>query len=351
MPTAPRTVLGDPVVPDAYDLVLAHEHLLIDITCWLDEAHPAYERLRGVHVDDDTIDLVRSHPFACPDNLVLDSTDVAVDELSAGPDRPRMLVVDVTPDTVGCDPERLAQISERSGVDVVRGCGPYIEKSWHGLDLTADEVTARVRSAFCARRPAAVIGEIGTSSPITSGERRALTGAARAQAELAAPLYVHVDPWSPEAHEALDIVEKAGGDLSRTVICHMDIVATRNPEYVFGVLSRGAWVAIDIWGDEDDYGGDPMPLDTERLSAVLRLMERGWGSRLVHSQDVCTKSQLSRFGGPGYLHLWRTVRPLLASAGLDERDLADQMAGNALRLLTHDELNVPRPAPRVGSPI
>lgn len=328
-------MLDQPVVPGVYDLVLAHEHLLIDISCWLDTGHPMYHQLRDVTVEHDVIHQVRSHPFACPDNLVLDDPDVAVVELTGGQDRPhRMLVVDVTPDTVGAAPARLAQISRRSGVDVVRGCGPYIEKSWHGLDIDVDTVTADVVRAFSAPQPSAVIGEIGTSAPLTTGEGRALMGAAHAQAELGAPLYVHVDPWSPQAHEALDIVERAGGDLSRTVVCHMDIVAVRNPGYVSGVLSRGAWVAIDIWGDEDAYGGHPMPRDSERLSAVMRLIEQGWGRRLLHSQDVCTKSQLSRFGGPGYLHLWRAVRPLLASAGLDASQVTEQLAGNCLRLLT-----------------
>lgn len=332
---SPRTVLGEPIAPGGYDLVLAHEHLLIDITCWLDVGHPLYRRLRDVVVAPDVIDQVRAHPFACPDNVVLDDPDVAVAELGPGHARPdRMLVVDVTPDTVGAAPERLARISRRAGVDVVRGCGPYIEKSWQGRAVDADTVTADVLRAFAAPHPAAVIGEIGTSAPITGGERGALRGAAQAQAELGAPLYVHVDPWAPQGHEALDVVADAGGDITRTVVCHMDIAAARDPAYVSGLLARGAWVAIDIWGDEDAYGGDPMPTDTERLTAVLGLVEQGFGDRLVHSQDVCTKSQLRRFGGPGYLHMWRAVRPLLASAGLDAAAVQGQLAGNAVRLLT-----------------
>lgn len=328
-------MLGKPVQPGAYDLVLAHEHLLIDISCWLDTGHPAYQELRDVVVSGDAIELVRSHPFACPDNLVLDDPILAVTELTHGRDLPhRMLVVDVTPDTAGADPVRLAQISRSSGVDVVRGCGPYIQASWHDRTMPADTVTADIVSAFSAPYPAAVIGEIGTSAPITASEIEALRGAAQAQAELDAPLYVHVDPWSPQAHAALDVVEQAGGNLSRTVICHMDIVVLREPEYVSSVLDRGAWVAIDIWGDEDAYGGDPMPRDFDRLTATMRLIELGWGHRLLHSQDVCTKSQLKLFGGPGYLHLWQVVRPLLGSAGLDATQVTNQLAGNCLRLLT-----------------
>lgn len=328
-----RTVLGEPLAA-GYDIVLAHEHLLIDITCWLDTEHPVHQQLRDVAVDSDSIDLIRTHPFASPDNVVLADPEVAIEELTVDHEaRPRMLVVDVTPDTVGADPERLAEISRRSGIDILRGCGPYIERSWDG-SLDPDVVTEGILAAFSGPYPASVIGEIGTSAPTTSGERLALIAAAQAQADLGAPLYLHVDPWSPDSQHALDVVEAAGADLTRTVICHQDIVAVGDPDAVRAILDRGAWVAIDIWGDEDGYGGDPMPTDDERLAAVLGLIEDGWGERVLHSHDVCTKSQLRRFGGPGYLHLWTHVRQRMSRAGITASQIADQLAGNALNLLS-----------------
>ena len=317
--------------------MLAHEHLLIDITCWLDRAHPLFARLRDERVRSEVIDLVRQHPFACPDNVVLDDVGTAVAELGppAVPDGVRVLVVDVTPDDVGRDLDRLADISRRSGVDVVTGCGPYVEAAWDpGSDApSAPAVGAAIDALFAGDRPPVVIGEIGTSSPVTPGEREALIGAAEVQRRVGAPLYVHVDPWSPRAEEALDLVAAAGGDLSRTVVCHMDITAARDLDAVVALLGRGCLVALDIWGDEDGYGGNPMPTDAQRVAATVALVERGFGSRLLHSQDVCTKSQLSRFGGPGYGHLWRSVRPRLLAAGLTQEQVHQQLAGNALALL------------------
>jgi phosphotriesterase-related protein len=332
-----RTVLGDPIGED-YDLVLAHEHLLIDLECWLDREHELYEHLRAERVRPAVIDLVRQHPFACPDNVVLDDVALAVRELTEIPDDVRVLVVDVTPETVGRDPVRLAEISRRAGVDVVTGCGPYIEASWdRPLAESSGHVATAIQALFGDQLAPAVIGEIGTSSPVTPAERVALTGAARAQAVLGVPLYVHVDPWSPCAEEALDIIEAAGGDLGRTVICHMDILASRDPSAVVALLERDCRVAIDIWGDEDAYGGTPMPTDAERVAATLELIGRGFADRLVHSQDVCTKSQLRSFGGPGYGHLWRVVRPLLLEAGLTPAQVRQQLAGNTLSLLCGDE--------------
>src|SRR6266702_7497428 len=123
--------LGEPLA-DGYDLVLAHEHLLIDIRCWLDEdARERDPALVDAAVGPDTLAAVRRNPFACLDNLVLDDEELLLGELAAlRAVAGRALVVDVTPEAVGRDVGGLAQLSRRSGVDVVYGCGPYIDASW-----------------------------------------------------------------------------------------------------------------------------------------------------------------------------------------------------------------------------
>jgi phosphotriesterase-related protein len=69
---------------------------------------------------------------------------------------------------------------------------------------------------------AGLIGEIGTSSPITDLETKSLRAAAHAQAATGAPLMVHLDGWAREGHAVLDVVEAEGGDLGRVVLCHMN---------------------------------------------------------------------------------------------------------------------------------
>ena len=68
-------------------------------------------------------------------------------------------------------------------------------------------------------------------------------------------------------------------------------------------MRAGATIGFDIWGDEVDYGAVAMPTDEERLSATLELIALGHGDRLVHAHDVCTKTQLRRWGGAGFDHL------------------------------------------------
>jgi phosphotriesterase-related protein len=329
------TVLGRPL-RDAYDTVLAHEHLLIDIRCWHDDTHAPTSDLRDVVVTTDTVDRIRTNPFASLDNLVLDDEETAADELALLGGLGTTLVIDVTPDSVGRNPERLARIASATGLDIVMGCGPYIAES-RPLDDPSwtpehyrDQLLAQLRAD--APRPA-VIGEIGTSDPILPIELAALTGAAQAQELTGLPLYVHLHPFARRGHEALDIVEQAGGNLAKTVLCHLDPQIPSGLDYHRSLLARGARIAFDLWGDEDAYGADRMPTDDERIAALLELISDGFGGQLVHSHDVCLKSQLTRFGGPGYAHIPRVVRPRLLAAGLSPAEVARQLSGNARALL------------------
>ncbi len=333
MPT-PWTVDGRELAPD-YDVVLAHEHLFIDLTCWLDTSDASHETLRDAQVGPETISSIRKNPFACRDNLLLDDETQILAELERLGGH-RALIVDVTPDFIGRRPARLARVSRAAGVDIVTGCGSYIEAAWpaelHGW--TIDDFAGHILRRFCDPRPAAVIGEIGTSAPITPAERRSLTGAARAQRRLGGvPMYVHLDPWRPQGHAALDIVEAAGGDLSTTVLCHLDVSVSSGLDLVRSVLARGCVIAFDVWGDEDEYGGAGMPTDLERATATAALIADGYGNRLVHSQDICTKSQLAAFGGPGFAHIPDHLPGLLSAAGVPPDDVRAQLAGNALALL------------------
>jgi phosphotriesterase-related protein len=334
--TPARTVLGG-ALRDRYDTVLAHEHLLIDIRCWHDDTHAATSDLRDVAVTAESVSRVRENPFACLDNLMLDDETAAIDELAALEGLGSTLVIDVTPDSVGRDPARLARIARASGLDIVMGCGPYIAEARPGDDPSwpperyRDELLAWLSAD--GPRPA-VLGEIGTGDPIMPVEVAALTGAAQAQAALPGiALYVHLHPFARRGHEALDIVERGGGDLARTVLCHLDPQIPAGLDYHRSLLARGCTIAFDLWGDEDQYGADRMPTDDERIAALLELIEAGFGGGLVHSHDVCLKSQLRRFGGPGYAHIPRVVRPRLFAAGLSETEVARQLSGNARALL------------------
>jgi len=334
--SAPLTITGDALARH-YDTVLAHEHLAIDIRCWLDESHAPSAHLRDQLVTEENADAVRVNPFACADNLVLDDHQLIAEELSALAGAGQTLIVDVTPQTVGRDIEKIAALSRASEIDIVFGCGPYIAESRPDDERTAEQHRDAILAQFTGPAPRpAVIGEIGTGDPILPSEEAALSGAAMAQRQLGNALYVHLHPFARRGHEALDIVEAAGGNLARTILCHLDPQIEAGLDYHRELMDRGATIAFDLWGDDFDYGDVSMPTDAQRVEATAQLIEQGYGDRIVHSHDVCTKTQLLRYGGAGYAHIPRNLRRMLEAAGLSSDECQRQLAGNALALINSE---------------
>ena len=332
MTYVPLDVLGQPLRADI-DLVLHHEHLHCDATCWLDPSEDA-ETHRAV-VDAD-LDDVRRRPWSYADNLRL-GDELVLEEVRSIPTR-APAIVDVTPDDIGRSPSGLRTFAEVTGVQVFMGCGRYVEGARAGedvrpVDFYRDEIVRDIVEGIDGVH-AAVIGEVGVSNPITKLEEASLRGAARAQAITDAPLLVHVDGWNPNAHEALDIVEAEGADPFRTLICHLDwCIVTRGVSYIVSVLERGPLIAFDTWGDELSYGSNQQPSDEARIDALLTLAERGFGTRILHSNDITTKTQLARFGGPGYQHIPGVIFPRLLERGLGKADIDDLFLAPAVRLL------------------
>lgn len=334
-----QTVLG-PVRAAELGRTLIHEHLLIDLWPWFDApepANPAAVAVAGAAVGPPVVGAIRENPFAVRDNLVLDDLDLAEAELVAFRVAGGRTVVELTTDEIGRDPAALRALALRSGLNVVMGCGRYIARARPAAVADAsvarlhDEIVRDLLEGVDGVR-AGVIGEIGTSDPLEPAEERALVAAATAQRETGRGLVVHLDPWGRNAHAVLDVALRAGADPGRIVLSHLDPAL---PDHAFlrSLATRGVFVAIDIWGDENHYGGRGMPSDDLRTAAVVAAETEGWADRLVLSQDVCLKSQLRAHGGYGYDHLLTTIVPRLRDAGLDDAAIDELFITNPGRIL------------------
>jgi phosphotriesterase-related protein len=347
-----QTVLG-PVAATELGITSAHEHLFIDLSCWFDapaagDAEAARMAGSRVRADDPALmAAVRANPFAVHDNLRLDDEETAAAEVARFREAGGRTIVDLTTDEIGRNPAALARLARRTGVNVVMGCGHYIGRSHppglaeRGVAALAEGMIHDLTEGIAVdgdegrgRGRAGAIGEIGTSDPIEPAERTVLEAACRAQLATGAALYVHLDPWGRAGHAALDICEGAGVSPERVVLCHMDpSLAGGDLSYARSLALRGAWVSIDICGDEDAYGGRGMPTDTARVAAVCAAFDEGWGDRLLLAQDVCLKSQLHAFGGRGYDHLLTGIAPALRVAGLREQAVVELLVDHPRRVL------------------
>ena len=348
------TVLGR-VASSELGIVLPHEHLLIDVTSyWTPPEDASLAGLAEAPVEITKLGLLRRNLLLLRDNLLLTDRDLAVEELLAFRDLGGGTLVDVTLADIGRDPVALREISRRTGVHVVMGCGHYVHLAHppgldeEPLELIEErlirEITEGVGdTGVCP----GIIGEIGTWHPLHPTEEKVLRAGARAQKATGLPLSIHLHIAARRGHEILTIVEQEGVDPARVVLGHVDIafghLDTDIPEvleYHRSLAARGCYVEYDTCGAEvfSPGGGDVPPfwtaLDLTRARGVAHLFEHGLGDRVLVSQDVFTKSQLVRYGGFGYAHILRDFQHRLRETGLTSEDIRTILLDNPQRMLT-----------------
>jgi phosphotriesterase-related protein len=332
------TVRG-PVEPAGLGITLAHEHLWMDSTPLL-----AVHGYRAGNVgawDARAAAEARWNPGVHPDNYRLTDADAAVEELTPFTAAGGRTVVELTPPSLGRDPRRLAEISERAGVHVIAGTGQYLEQvheAWVAA-ATEAELGARLVSDAVAGIGgtgirAGVYGEIGTSNPVTPGETRVLRAVAAAAQETGLAVSIHLHPWGHEGPAVLRTLVDAGADPERVVLGHASTAIDR-PDELLSLADAGAVLGFDLFGFDHSLLGPGRwpPSDRDVALAVVALLRAGHRDSIVLGQDVGVRTRLRRWGGWGYAHLLEHVVPLLRELGAGEDDLDAMLVRTPSRLL------------------
>jgi phosphotriesterase-related protein len=247
-------------------------------------------------------------------------------------------LVDLTLPGVGRDPERLRRLSTRTGVQVVMGCGWYREPYYppeagidrRSVDDLADELVREFHDGVAGSgvRPG-IIGEIGTDKPWVSAlEERVHRAAARASKATGMAITTHA-VQSPVGLAQLCIFEEEGVDPVRVVIGHADSYV--DLDHYLAVLDRGANLEFDFLGHR--FGSEEH-VEPRLIEIIVELLERGYASQLLLSQDVCHNSQLKANGGFGYVYLQQHFLPSLRTAAVGEGEIAAMTIDNPRRILT-----------------
>jgi phosphotriesterase-related protein len=309
---APRvmTVTG-PIPPDRVGFTLPHEHT--GIYLWHVPERSDYWELT-------------------PDEPLL------VDELADFRRRGGSTLVDLTPDGVGRDPERLRRLSSRSGVQLVMGCGWY-RGSYYPPEAridrrTVDDLAAELIAEFTdgvaetGVHPG-IIGEIGVDKVWVSAlEERVHRAAARAALATGMAISTH-GIQSAVGLDQLRIFTEEGVDPARVVIGHADSYPVL--DHYLTLLDRGANLEFDFIGHRF---GTEEAAEPRLIELIVELLERGYGGQLLLSQDVAHNSQLRANGGSGYAYLQQHFLPSLRTAAVAEGEIAQMTIENPRRILT-----------------
>ncbi len=212
--------------------------------------------------------------------------------------------------------------AETSGVQVILGTGhyydTYLDKEWFDRTPTntlADFLVADLLDEIPGTGVrAGVIGEIASDlSHITAAEERSFRAAARAGRETGALISTHAASF-PTGLAQLDILTEEGVDPSRVVIGHADTV--KSVEYSLELLRRGAFVEFDCLMTCRVGGSLIRHQIDRRIDYLRRLVDAGYAHRVLLSHDVCQRSHLRAYGGPGYTFLFEEFRQIAVESGI-----------------------------------
>jgi predicted metal-dependent phosphotriesterase family hydrolase len=297
------TVTG-PVPAEKLGYTLMHEHLFLDLTkdTWTN-------------------------------NNFLSDPDLTLMELQRYKDAGGVTLVDQTNRGLGQDPIAVKDMAERSGLNIILGSGWYREPYYEPYlyrwktDQIAEQITRDVAEGIDDTGVrAGIIGEIGAHFTwISPVEERMLRAAGRAQKKTGVTLTLHATR-APLGLDQLDILKEEDVDPRRVVVGH----AHSYPYHTYHaeIARRGAFLTFDRMGVTNGYERQ------RNLRLIGELLDAGFVSHVMLSQDVCYKSDLVAYGGLGYGFVPGQLTGILREAGVTDEQLHQMMIDNPRRALT-----------------
>ena len=293
-----RTVLGD-VPADRLGSVDYHEHLF--------QVSPL---LPGDELDDEELSGAEAASLAAAGTGTM---------------------VEATPVGLGADPEAVARISARTGLQVVHATGAHHSGHYLAADplLTSSEgeLTARfvgdVEDGLRTRAGTRAVGPGG--DPVRAGlvkgaarywsvdpfGERVLAACAATALRTGVPVMVHLDHGSA-SHEVLDRLAAAGVPARRVVLAHMD--RNLDPGLHASLVERGAWLGYDGAARHREAP------DSALLECLARTVEAVGPGHVLVGGDVARASRYRAYGGlPGLDYLPARFLPRL------RRELGDEV--------------------------
>lgn len=316
-----NAVLG-PIDSADLGFTLMHEHIVIGMPGWDLDATYRPDRKQAIAYASESLAELRS---------------LGVQSL-----------VDPCPMELGRDPEIMAEVSQRSGVQIICSTGLYNERS--GIPSYMRSRSTEELMEIYLKELEDGIGDTGIKpgfikcatgrGAIGEHEARTLHAAARAGLATGTPVTTHTDEGSL-GQEQCDIFSAEGMPLSNVVIGHS--CGTANLQYHVGLLDRGANLGFDRFGMESIFP------DKLRLASLIGLIGVGYADQIVVSQDFVScmfssKQSNFRVGTDrwrGRLYLVQEILPRLRAGGVGE-DAIDALTVRTPRRIFEAAKSTPR---------
>lgn len=331
-------------------VVTPHEHIFIKLTNFYEE-----RKLKDCPnpstcpVTIDKLGILNRDPYALKDNLIMDDYETQKMEILRFKNAGGSTVVDATMPGIGRDPLLLKKIEEDTGLNVIMGTGFYVYSSHpEEMKKMSEEEIAELmikeieEGAEGTGVKAGVIGEIGISEIFNEEERRVLRASAIAHKKTGVGVLVHINPWTTNGIESVQILLDKGVSPDRIAISHIDV--ENNLDYILTLLKMGVYVEFDNFGKEyyvnrevRNAGYGLFVRDIDRVKLLKYLIDNGYRSQILLSCDVCLKTCLRSYGGWGYDHLLTNVIPMMEDEGITQEDIDAMLITNPANFLDNNK--------------
>ena len=223
---------------------------------------------------------------------------VCVDKIAQLQDRGVKSMLDPCPNDIGRDVELAAEVSSRTGFQIICATGLYHEHMggsgyWQfraGFGKGAAEIselfiTELTKGVGDTGIKAGIIKVASGAGEITEYERTVLEAAAMASIETGAPITTHTDEGTM-GDEQQRILTNLGVPSNRIIIGHS--CGSTDIGYHMKIAGGGSYLGFDR------FGIDPLMSDASRVAALLALLKAGAEQYIVVSHDAvwCAKGDI-----------------------------------------------------------
>ena len=255
-------------------------------------------------------------------------------------------IVDLTVLGQGRDPQLIAQVAEKTRVNIVLATGIYALDGLPQIvryrgpgeiidvpDPLVDLMEYDIRHGIAGTQAKAALLKFACERQEADPSlRRVAAAIAEVHSRTGVPVVVHTDPVDPNALLALDLLGKHGVAPGNVVLAHAGDITDAG--YLREVAESGAYIGCDRFGMV-------MVPEEQRISNVTDLVARGHLRQLLLSHDCASfidhfpeEVRQAMMPDWSYDHLPQRVIPALRQAGLDDGQLTTLFEENPRRLLT-----------------
>ena len=246
-------------------------------------------------------------------------------------------IVDATTFDLGRDVSVLAEISQRTNVNIIACTGWWMNLPEYiagtSPDLYADLFVREIEEGIAGTgTKAGILKSAADHDGVTATGEIMLRAVARAHCRTLVPIMLHSDALGQVARQQLAILQEEGVDLNRVAVDHVN--DTTDMEYLTWMLDQRCYLGMDR------YPGLNLSSRT-RTETLKSLIDAGWIERLLPSHDCSlatpetfyppdVKESIEKENPHGYLYMKKVVFYQLKEMGVPQA-LLDTLCVNGPR--------------------